>query len=114
MTNEELQAKLYQQMSTEQERYRDWLLGQPPDEILRHASEYTVRSDILYALDGLELTDKQIKSLIKSPCPLADIFKAWQNCDAGYIDDLRDVIKDRADTVIRTENEKKPNRREER
>ena len=46
MTGEELQAKLYQRMTAEQEQYRNWLLGQPPADILNHAAEYTVREDI--------------------------------------------------------------------
>ena len=31
MTGEELLNKLYQRISAEQEQYRNWLLGQPPD-----------------------------------------------------------------------------------
>jgi len=106
MTGEELQAKLSQRINAELEQYRRWLLGQPPDEILRHASEYTVRADILYALDGSELTDRQLKALLKSPQPLADIFDAWQNWDSRYIDDLRDAMADHADTVIHAEKRK--------
>ena len=43
MTNEELNTRLYEKMFAEQERFRDWLLSQPPAEILNHAYEYTVR-----------------------------------------------------------------------
>ena len=106
MTGEKLQTKLYQRMTAEQEQYRNWLLGQPPDEILRHASEYTVRADVLYALDGSELTNGQLKALLKSSRPLADIFDAWQNWDSQYIYDLRDAMADHADAVIRAEKEK--------
>ena len=47
MTNEERNTSLYQKMFAEQEKFRDWLKGQPPEEILNHAYEYTVREDIL-------------------------------------------------------------------
>ena len=40
MTNEELNTRLYEKMFTEQEQFRDWLLSQPPAEILNHAYEY--------------------------------------------------------------------------
>ena len=43
MTNEELNTRLYEKMFAEQEQFRDWLLSQPPAEILNHAYEYTVR-----------------------------------------------------------------------
>lgn len=36
MTNEELNTALYEKMFAEQQRYREWLLSQPPDEILNH------------------------------------------------------------------------------
>ena len=46
MTNEELNATLYQKMFAEQEKYRDRLLSMSPEEILHHSYEYTVREDM--------------------------------------------------------------------
>ncbi len=40
MTNEELNTALYKKVFAEQEKYREWLLSQPPDEILNHCYEY--------------------------------------------------------------------------
>ena len=51
MTNEELNTALYEKMFAEQQRYREWLLSQPPDEILNHCYEFTVREDIVLALE---------------------------------------------------------------
>ncbi len=50
MTNEELNTALYEKMFAEQEKYRAWLLSQPPEEILNHTYEYTMREDILLSL----------------------------------------------------------------
>lgn len=74
MTNEELNTALYKKVFAEQEKYREWLLSQPPDEILNHCYEYTVREDIVLALEEYDLSDKQCKALLKSPSPLADIY----------------------------------------
>lgn len=41
--NEELNTALYEKMFEEQENFRSWLLSQPPEEILNHTYEYTVR-----------------------------------------------------------------------
>ena len=57
MTGEELCTKLYQRMTAEQEQYRNWLLGQPPADILNHAAEYTVREDIVMEMSALELPE---------------------------------------------------------
>ena len=65
MTNEELNTALYQKMFAEQETYRKWLLEQPPEEILKHTYEYTVREDILLSLEYHDLTDAQTNALMK-------------------------------------------------
>ena len=70
MTNEELNTALYKKVFAEQEKYREWLLSQPPNEILNHCYEYTVREDIVLALEEYDLSDKQCKALLKSPVPL--------------------------------------------
>ena len=72
MTNEELNTALYKKVFAEQEKYREWLLSQPPDKILNHCYEYTVREDIVLALEEYDLSDKQCKALLKSPSPLAN------------------------------------------
>lgn len=65
---------LYEKMRAEQDKYRDWLLNQPPSEILNHTYEYTMREDIVMAMEELELTPKQAKALLRSPCPLDDVY----------------------------------------
>ena len=39
MTNEELNTALYKKVFAEQEKYREWLLSQPPNEILNYCYE---------------------------------------------------------------------------
>ena len=55
MTNEELNTALYEKMFAEQQQYREWLMNQPPGEILNHCYEYTVREDIVLALEYHDL-----------------------------------------------------------
>ena len=105
MTNPDLLAKLYQRISAEQVRYRDWLLGQPSGEILNHAAEYTVREDIVIEMSELELSEAQAGALLRSKTPLADIYKEWNKTETHHMDDVREVIEARADAVIRAEKE---------
>ena len=58
-------ALLYDKMKAEQDKYRDWLLNQPPEEILNHTYEYTMREDIVMCMEELELSPKQAKALLK-------------------------------------------------
>jgi len=63
MTNEELNTALYEKMFAEQEKYRNWLLAQPPEEILNHTYEYTVREDILMSMEFHDLPEQQAKPM---------------------------------------------------
>ena len=64
MTNEELNTALYRKVFAEQEKYREWLLSQPPNEILNHCYEYTVREDIVLALEEYDLSDIYAMSVL--------------------------------------------------
>lgn len=103
MTAEELTTVLYRKMKAEQGSYRDWLLGLPPEEILDHAYEYSVREDILIAMEERELSAEQALVLLSSPCPLDDVYHEWQKRDTGYMSDIRDTIEDRANEVLSRE-----------
>ncbi|MEY8313358.1 DUF3848 domain-containing protein [Oscillospiraceae bacterium 42-9] len=106
MENPDLLTKLYQRMTAEQEQYRNWLLGQPPSDILNHAAEYTIREDIVMEMSALELPEAQTKALLKSKTPLADVYKEWNKTETHHMDDVRDVIEARADVAIQAEKEK--------
>lgn len=106
MTSEEMRTKLYKKLTAEQTQYRRWLLGQPPGSILDHAAEYSIREDIVMCIEDLELTEAQAKALLKSPSPLADIYREWNRTETHHMDDVRSVIEARADEAIRLEREK--------
>lgn len=101
------ETALYEKMATEQGQYTAWLLRQPPSEILNHAYEYTIREDIMVAMAELELTDAQAKALLKSPSPLADVYKSWEKVETHHMEDIRDVIEDRANDVIKLAQDRK-------
>ena len=48
-------ARLYEKMKAEQDKYRDWLLHQEPPEILNHTYEYTMRDDILICMEAQKI-----------------------------------------------------------
>lgn len=100
MTNEERNTALYQKMFAEQEKFRDWLKGQSPEEILNHAYEYTVREDILLSLEYHDLSDAQADALMKSPCPLGDVFQDFEKLETDHMDVIWDCLASRADTIL--------------
>ena len=93
MTNDELNTKIYEKLFAEQQEYKGWLLTQSPEDILKHAYEYTIRDDIVLAMEYLDLTDEQAKALIDSEKPLESIFNAFENIEGNHMDDVRDLLK---------------------
>ena len=100
MTNEERNTALYQKMFAEQEKFRDWLKGQSPEDILNHAYEYTIREDILLSLEYHDLSDAQADALMKSPSPLADVFRDFEKRETDHMDVIWDCLESRADTIL--------------
>ena len=110
--NQKLMVSLYQKVSYEQCRFRDWLLAQSQEEVLNHACEYSTREDIIMELENMELSEKQAEALLKSPDTLADIYKVWQKRDScGHMNDVSDTITNYADDLLQAEQERrKPNK----
>ncbi len=97
MADTELSSKLYEKVSAEQDKFRAWLMDQPPADILNHAVEYAVREDILMEIKALELPDDQARALLASPDTMADIYKTFSKmADTGHMDVVRESIEDRA------------------
>ena len=100
MADTELSSKLYEKASAEQDKFRAWLVEQPPADILIHAVEYAVREDILMEMEALELPDDQARALLASPDTMADIYKTFSKMvDTGHMDVVRESIEDRAATL---------------
>lgn len=106
MSNEELNLALYNRVLDEQMEWKKWLLSKSSEDVLNHAYEYTSREDIILALEYTVLSDEQCRALLKSPCPLADIFKEFERMESDHMDEIRQSIESRADHAIRQEKDK--------
>ena len=92
-------ARLYEKMKAEQDKYRDWLLHQEPSEILNHTYEYTMREDIVMCMEELELEPEKARALLRSPCPLRDR-------ETEHMDTIRDSIETEADKSLQRQEKK--------
>ena len=106
MNSTEYNARLYEKMKAEQNRYRDWLLYQEPAEILNHTYEYTMREDILMCMEELDLEPEKAKALLRSPCPLSDVFDEFNDREDDHMDTIRDSIETEADKSLRRQEKK--------
>ncbi len=97
---------LYEKAKAEQDRYKEWLLSQLPEEILDHAYEYSVREDIVMYMEYAELTPERAKALLKSPCIVDDIYRDLYMLDINHMEDIRYCTEERADKLISRNLEK--------
>lgn len=105
MNNQELNTELYKKLFDEQEKFKGWLLSQPPSEILNHAYEYVMREDIVLAMEYHDLSDEQAKALLASPSPLEEIFHDFEKIEGDHMDTIRGCIESRADKNIEKQRE---------
>lgn len=110
MANENLLTELYEKMSAEQEQYREWLLGQLPDQMLTRALEYVIRQAIVEEAKEGELPMTQIGPLLKAHKPLAEVFQQWHNHQIGYLEGIRDAYERSAGAISYQQQQRKTQR----
>lgn len=105
MEQEARMTQLYDKMAAEQAKFRDWLTAQPPEEILNHAYEYTVREDILMCMEEAELQPEQAEALLASASPLDDVYQVFSKKETSYMDIVRESIETEADARLLAQRE---------
>lgn len=89
-------------MFAEQELFKAELMLLPSVEVLDWACEYVCRADILMALEYNGLSFRQALALLKSPTPLADVFKKWNGWEESHhMENIWNVVEARANEVVR-------------
>jgi hypothetical protein len=80
--------------------------GQEPSEILNHTYEYTMREDIVMCMEELELEPEKARALLRSPCPLSDVYKEFRDRETEHMDTIRDSIETEADKSLQRQEKK--------
>lgn len=102
MNQSMINTKLYQKMFAEQGLFKAELMLLPPVEVLDKAYEYVCREDILMALEHNGLSSRQALALLKSPTPLADVFKKWDGWEVSHhMENIWNSVEAHANEVIR-------------
>ena len=97
MSEIDYNARLYEKMKAEQDKYRGWLL---------HTYEYTMREDIVMCMEELELEPEKARALLRSPCPLSDVYKEFRDRETEHMDTIRDSIETEADKSLQRQEKK--------
>lgn len=104
---------LLEQLTTEQEQFRSWLLRQSPEEILNHTHQYWAQEDIILAIQEQDvLSERQAGALLKAKSPLTELYREFNKQESSHMDEIRMSIECRANALL--EKQKKLPEREER
>lgn len=106
MANKELNTALYKKMFAEQKEYKDWLLSQPAEEILRNAYEFVMREDILLSLEYNDLSDRYATVLLNMDKPLAAVFSKLEHSDSPHMEHVWECVRQCAYDAMEAEKVK--------
>lgn len=108
MTKEQLENKLYERMSAENETFLTDLKAKPVDEIISHAYEIICRDNFLMLFeDETPLNQRQLTVLNEFEHPLSQLYTDWLSRDTDEMDAFRDSIACCADDILRKRVEEK-------
>ena len=60
------------------------------------------------SLEVQDLPAPQAAALLESPCPLADIYKDFRDMETGHMDNIRECIEGRAESLMEAQRETAP------
>ena len=96
----DVKAALHRKMTEEQEKYRNWLMRQSPEKILRHAYMYAVREDILLSLEYWDLSEDQARALLSLKNPLSTIYKTFESTESEHMEEIHRAVERCADDLL--------------
>ena len=106
-----LNRKLSERIERELADFREGILGKEPQEIYDSAYQILIKSKIAECFSETDYFPQAVKALMKSPNLLQDIYEECLERDDFHREDLRQIIKDFKDYMVKTEkllSEKEP------
>lgn len=106
-----LRDKLWEKASKEQSEYMADLQKMTPEQIIESCYETVMREDILltfeYECNSPQLSDEQVKALLKMKYPIDACYNAWQKSDVTYMDRIQETVDKFSEKEAEKEKENK-------
>lgn len=103
MAYEELEAKVYEKMSAENDALLEEIKKMPPQDIIDNAYQIVMKQDILCLMDNHCLSEPQLRLLLESQLPLDDLYQEWLKVDCTYLEDMEQSITDYLNGRLKTQ-----------
>lgn len=92
-------ANLYSKMEETFQDFTNWLLKQPPEEILDHTFEYTIKENILLVMEYNDLEETQAQALLAVDDPLDYLYNSIGDSSTISLEELRSLIEGKANEL---------------
>ncbi len=110
-SKEELGKLLYEKALHEQEAFIENYKKMSHKNVVLDAYELVIRQDILHSLeDTSNLSEKQIKALLKSGLVIDNCYHEWIKNDYSQMDVIRDTVSDFANKYAKSLEKNKDNK----
>lgn len=104
---DELETRIYEKMSQENEAFLTEIKTKSPDEIISHAYEIACRDNLLMLFeDETGLSERQLEVLDEFEHPLSQLYTDWLSRDTDEMDTFRDSIACCADDILQKKSKK--------
>lgn len=100
MSPDEINFDLFAKMDREQQVFLEWLVLQSPEEVMRRAYEYVVKSDILSSMEDITLSEEHARALLSSATPLEDLYRMHNRDWASAKNRIEETIHSCAEQII--------------
>ena len=100
MSNEEMKQALVDKLSAEQDKYRAWLLEQPPEEILNYCYEYAMREDLICSMKSADLSGAEMSALLSAYAPLDELYREFDKRETDMLYAMPECISEHANSIL--------------
>ena len=96
--SKDIREELLEKATKEQSEYISELQKMTPEQIIEKCYETVMREDILltfeYECKSPQLSNEQVKALLKMQYPISACYDEWQKSDVTYMDRIQETIDD--------------------
>ncbi len=100
MLNEELSHAVYEKMDKELQIYTQHLLNLPPEEILKHASEYVIKTEMVEIMKKTVLSSEEARALLIWNHPLNLAYSLLDDWHTALPQTLFEAITGKAEELV--------------
>ena len=100
MNLEELKDKFIKKIIDEYDSFVKELKEQDPEVIIDRAYEHVCKQEMVYIYENKDLSEQELKALLKCPNVLSDCYDEWLKTDANFNELLEYALDNSTEHIV--------------